>query len=341
MALVIERTTWQELQKTMDVLYKDNAYLTPYSEYSFLNKIKNSANIHRIREAKKYKLECCVVRDNGKVICVAPMLVNKTEKKLCLLGEFSSVGHLDFIYDARLTTQQLGDALHLVFSGYPGYVFLCDRISQFSLTKQVFDEKQTEPQSQDVCVKIDLTNYDEWYKNLKKSCRQNIRTSYNRLNTDGAAMTYQLFVNEKPPKKFWKENIALFSKRILEHTKLPKLLLYPMILFKRGEPLGRALYEAPNSIFANVYINNMLAATLNGVIANDGRAIITRLSIETDMGKYSPGGLLLNETIKEVCSKYSFIKSIDLSRGDEPYKYTYGGCEHYNYGYALKLGEDT
>lgn len=341
MALVIERATWNELRVTVDKLLEDNVYLTPYSEYSFLDRIKASANIHRVRESRKYTLECYVVRDDGNAVCVAPLLVNKVEKKLYLLGEFSSVGHLDFIYSAQLTTQQLSGVLDLVFSNYPGYVFLCDRISQFSLTKQVFDEKLIEPQSQDVCVKIDLTNYDEWYKALKKSCRQNIRTSYNRLNTDGADITFQLFINEKPPKKFWRENIALFSKRILEHTKLPKLLLYPMILFKRNETLGRALYEAQNSIFASVYINNKLAATLNGVIANDGRAIITRLSIETNMGKYSPGGLLLNETIKEVCSEYSFIKSIDLSRGDEPYKYTYGGCEHYNYGYNLKIGEDV
>lgn len=337
MALIMERTTWEQLQDTINELIKDNIYLTPYSEFTFLNKIKNTANIHRLRESKKYKLECYIVYDNNTAVFVAPLLVNNAEKKVCLLGEFSSVGHLDFIYSDKLTTQQLSEIVDLVFSNYTGYVFWCDRISQFSLTKEMFDEKQIFPCSQNICVKIDFSDYDGWYNHLTKSCRQNIRTSYNRLKNDNLEMSFVLYVYEKPPKFLWNKSIALFSKRILEHTKLPAFLLYPMILFKRNEALGKALYEAEPIIFASVYINNKLAGTLNGVVANDGRAIITRLSIEIGLKKYSPGGLILNETIKEICSKYSFIKSIDLSRGDEPYKYTYGGENHYNYSYKLEI----
>jgi hypothetical protein len=270
-------------------------------------------------------------------IFVAPLLVNKKEKLIYLLGEFSSVGHLDFIYSSTLNVEQFKEIFKLVFSDYRGYTFYCDRISQFSLTKRVLDANQVLPIRKDICVKIDLTNYDEWYKGLSKSCRQNIRTSYNRINNNNAEMSFYLYVKNTPPKKMWGENIKLFSKRILEHTKLSKRLLSAMIILKKYEALSKALYESSNIIFASVYINQKLAASLNGIIANDGRAIITRLSIETELGKFSPGGLLLNETIKEVCDKHCFIKSIDLSRGNEPYKYTYGGNEHYNHVYKIEV----
>lgn len=333
----IEKVAWKELRTIMDNLTKDNKYLTPYQTFEFLDKIKNGANLHRFREAKKYKLHCYVVYKEEKAVFVAPLLVNDNERRLYLLGEFSSVGHLDFIYNSHLSTKDFSNILQLVFSNYNGYVFCCDRISQFSLTYLFLKEKNITPTEKEICVKIDVNNYDEWHKALSKSCRQNLRTSYNRMNTDGVGLTFNMYVNSAPPQKAISDNIKLFSKRILEHTKLSKVLLLPMIVFKKTETFGKALYSSHNNIFASVYINNKLAASLNGLIANDGRAIITRLSIETKLGKYSPGGLLINETIKEICDKYSFIKSIDLSRGDEPYKYTYGGMEHYNYSYQIKV----
>lgn len=339
MKLRLESASWNKLQTTIEELYENNIYLTPYSEYKFLDKIRKTANIRRLFESKKFRLESYAVYDNDNAVLVAPLLVSKAMKRIYLLGEFSSVGHLDFIYSASATVQEIESAIDLVLSNYPRYTFCANRISQFSILKEVFNAKNIFPTSQDICVKIDLSSYDEWYKSLKKSCRQNLRTSYNRLNSDNVELSFKLFVNETPPKKLWKDNISLFSKRILEHTKLPKYLLCPMVLFKRNEVFGKTLYKAKNNIFASVILNGALAATLNGVIANDGRAIITRLSIETSFGRYSPGGLLLNETIKEVSSKYPFIKSIDLSRGDEPYKYTYGGENRYNYSYQFEISD--
>ena len=339
MGLRLESAPWKTLRTVFEELQKNNEFLNPYSEYDFLHKIRKTANIRRLRESKKFKIESYVVYNNDKAILIAPLLVSKKKKRIYLLGEFSSVGHLDFVYSASATLQEVSSAIDLVLGNYPGYAFCVDRISQFSMIRQIFDAKNILPTAQDICVKIDLSSYNEWYTNLNKSCRQNLRTSYNRLNSDNVELSFKLFVNETPPKKLWKDNISLFSKRILEHTKLPKFLLYPMVLFKRSEVFGKALYTAKNNIFANVYLNGTLAATLNGVLANDGRAVITRLSINTDLGRYSPGGLLLNETIKEVCSKYPFIKAIDLSRGDEPYKYTYGGENHYNYSYCFEISD--
>jgi len=55
-------------------------------------------------------------------------------------------------------------------------------------------------------------------------------------------------------------------------------------------------------------------------------------------GVYCPGGLLINETIKAIgAQNKADIISLDLSRGDEKYKYTYGGGEHYNYSFAVRM----
>ena len=70
-----------------------------------------------------------------------------------------------------------------------------------------------------------------------------------------------------------------------------------------------------------------------------GELLLLDCLLKQEWVNIAPGGLILNEVIKSVCEKYSFIRSIDLSRGNEAYKYTYGGVEHYNYTYRFKIGE--
>ena len=158
------------------------------------------------------------------------------------------------------------------------------------------------------------------------------------MNRENKKFRFLFYINEQPTKKYYKDHISLFSKRILEHSKLPKALFIPMKLFKQSDPLSKALLDYKDKIFAVFYIDNQLAGTINGVISNDGRVIVTRLSVNVKFGVYSPGGLLINETIKAITSQnIANIKSLDLSRGDEKYKYTYGGIEHFNYSFILRL----
>lgn len=328
---------WEDCSDVVKALACDNPYITPYCYYDFLSLLKGHPNIHKRKEYKQCAFRCFVVSKDGVSCFVAPLLINHAEKKLFLLGQFSSVGHSDFIYDKNLTVSEWWECVNALRALFAGYTLCLNQISEFSLTAKAMEETSIPHLAKDVCVKIDISEYEAWYAGLSKSCRQNLRTSYNRLRTDGIADEFFLYVNEVPSAKHRKDNIRLFSKRILEHTRLPKLLLLPMRVFKTYEPMTRALFSAPDSLFASVYLDGKLAATCNGVIANDGRAIITRLSFESNLKKYSPGGLLINELIKAVCEKYPFIRSIDLSRGDEPYKYTYGGVEHYNYSYEIVL----
>ena len=109
-----------------------------------------------------------------------------------------------------------------------------------------------------------------------------------------------------------------------------------MRLLKTKDSLTKALLEYRDKLFSGIFLNNVLVASLNGVVSNDGKAIITRLSVNKEYGVYCPGGLLINETIKTLCNGKNTIKSLDLSRGGEQYKYDYGGVEHYNYTYIIK-----
>lgn len=74
---------------------------------------------------------------------------------------------------------------------------------------------------------------------------------------------------------------------------------------------------------------------MQGFISNhDNVAVIPRLAINSAFNVYCPGGLLITDTIKWLIENSS-VRNLDLSRGNESYKYVYGGTEHYNFDFIM------
>lgn len=334
----LECIKWSDAKKIADSMYFQNAFLSPYSSYDFLDSIINTSNIRQKKQFKKCLFKLFVLSRDGEPVYLAPLFFDSKEKLVYLAGHFNSVGHIDFVYRDNVTREDFESLMTLLQKEFNDYSFLLDRISQFSKTYTFITEKGYEPCDKEICVKIDFNSYDKWFSSLSKSCRQNIRTAYNRINREEKTLKFNFYINEFPNKQYYNDHISLFARRILEHSKLPKVLYIPMKVFKKNDPLTKALLDCKNKIFSGIYLENKLIGTLNGVIANDGRAIITRLSINVKYGVYCPGGLLINETIKAICAQNKAnIISLDLSRGDERYKYTYGGNEHYNYSFVVRM----
>ena len=328
---------WEDLRPVCETLYDNNPYLSPYQEYSFLDRIKDSTNIHNLREWVACKNVFYVAKSGDNIIGVLPLVINKRNKEINILGYLCSVGHLDFLYKESISLQEFSAILDQIRSLYHNYTLHLDRISQFSLTYKYLSQMGIEPKVPSTCVKIDFGTYDEWLGSLSKSCKQNLRTANNRINRENKVLEVKTSIGEQPTEQMIVDNINLLSKRTIEHNKKSSLLFPLMKLLKEKEPFTKALLESKRFIGANVYLDGNVIAICNGVIANDGRAIITRLSIDTNYGVYCPGGIIINELIKAVIASGKPINSIDLSRGDEKYKYTYGGHEHYNYEYNIIL----
>ena len=328
---------WKDLRSVCDTLYENNPNISPYQEYSFLDIIRNSTNIHNIKEWLEGRNVTYVVKQDNDIIAVLPLVINNKKKTINLLGYLCSVGHLDFIYKRDLSEAEFFGMIDQLRSIYRGFDLRLDRISQFSKTNEYLVSAEEELIESSICVKIDLDTYDNWFGSLSKSCKQNIRTAYNRINRENRVLEVVTAIGATPSPRMVRDNIDLLSKRTIEHNKKSARLLPLMKLLKGKEAFTTALMTSKRFIGANVYLDGKAIAICNGLIANDGRAIITRLSIDTDYGVYCPGGLIINELIKAILNSNTHINSIDLSRGNEKYKYTYGGKEHYNYEYCIKL----
>lgn len=343
----VEQKSWKELKALIESIYSRNSQLTPYQSWEYLTSTGKGFTARHPLNMVGIKEKNFVLYVDGTPKAIAPLLVkNKNSKReVFLRGHFTGAGNLDFVFLNDFTFEKFELFVREINKSLGCPVWMIDRISEKSITysywkniSEIYKGKATK----EICVEIpcDVT-YDDWYKNLSKSTKQNIRTSYNRLKTDGKNVRYKAFFNQRIPSNLFKDIMVVASKRAIEYDgrnqKWLWRLYYPL---KCIDPVIKYLRRNENCFFSAVWIDGFLAASLIGIPSNDGRMIIPRLSYSSDFQRYSPGGILVNETMKELCtlSKYN---SFDLSRGEEKYKYTYGGIEHYIWDFEFTVTIDN
>jgi CelD/BcsL family acetyltransferase involved in cellulose biosynthesis len=98
-----------------------------------------------------------------------------------------------------------------------------------------------------------------------------------------------------------------------------------------------ALKKLSNVYHSILYIDKSIAGFCAGFVSHNGKIILPFLAINSVFSRYSPGAILITESIKFLVENHNY-KYFDLSRGEEKYKYTYGGIEHFNFTYEICLG---
>lgn len=251
--------------------------------------------------------------------CIFPMVVNKTSKQLFGLSHF---GRLDYD-DIIATTDDPALLIKMLQKGlldYHDYHVFIPNINENSLLYSVF-RKRLKPS--DNCVKISLpSSHNSYIHSLTKHQQQNIRTSYNKMARNGISYHLEEYdVQNKIPHKMWKHLCLLHHKRHKEHVTLFNLF---------RNPYYHILKKAPNHHIFVLFDNNVPMAYMAGLFSTKRNTYyIPRLCINEEYATYSPGIVLLCETIKQLI--INGISCIDLMIGDEPYKLAMGGTIHKNY----------
>lgn len=182
------------------------------------------------------------------------------------------------------------------------------------------------------CVELTLPDNEEEYKHmLSKSSKQNIRTANNRLIKDGYTIRFTfddktISIGEceklraiRMPKKMGNQSIAF---RI-------KSWIYNKLIFSFPQYLP--FYEDTNSHVMTAFIDKELVAFFNyGIDVRHRRINVMSAGTSEKYGWYSPGILLMFAYIQERINCKD-MDIVDFTRGNEKYKYSLGGHEHYNH----------
>lgn len=331
MNMKLKSANFKQLEASWEDLYSANHRLSPYSSYEY-NAIF-LRNYHygwtRILLMTRFFR---LVNSCGETIMVIPLY--GTRKKYYLFGDLASTGYLDFIYDESTNAECFEEAFCLLGKKLHGCTLLLNRINEKSMLNDYLSARYPYKRKE-VCVNIAFdSGFDAYMSSLNKKTRHNINTVKNRLMKDGLSFRLEVMINERIDARKEKEILSVYEKR--QKTRY-SIRCGPVsnTIRRLKNPICLSTACMQGNFNAILRFNDKQAAILCGYVSNDNRTVvIPRHAIDQTYAQYSPGLLLISETIRWL-SLHSSVRNLDLSRGDEHYKYLLGGVDHFNYSYEI------
>lgn len=317
----IRKISFKNSKETWNSLYNSNGSISPYMSYEFQRIYKQNLWAGEKRLGAKYEVYMAI--DDQKELCVIPMI--KKGIYYYIAGDLCATGALDFIYDSNLCVEYMLAILNELRKTLNGKIIL-NKIPEETVLGHALllsDYKK------ETCVSIKFpSDYEDYFKSLSKSVRQNIRTAKNRMNRENKKYEFSVRMGgiERDTNK---EIMLLYNQRSAERQNRK---IHPIIRFVRENfnPITKCSLELDNAFLSMIFIDDVLAGFMSGFLTSDGKkCIVPRLAINSNYGVYCPGSLLISDTIDYFIQETD-VRILDLSRGDEKYKYSMGGEEHYN-----------
>lgn len=259
--------------------------------------------------------------NNGHNCCIIPLAVNGKRRKINGISFFGRLDYEDIISSSS-EPSFINHCLQAVLSEYTGYHIFVNNIYEKGYLFYALKDHLSFDRD---CVAINLpANYEEYINGLSKHQRQNIRTSYNRLQHDNIKIKLLTFdSSNRIPRHLWLLCQKLYERRGLESGN--KLRLW----WKRSQnAFSHILHHVEGHRIYVLMHGDIPIAYMAGMVKNNCY-YVPRLSHELNYNKYSPGIVLICETVKVLIAEG--IQTLDLMRGEEPYKLAMGGTIHKNY----------
>jgi hypothetical protein len=257
-------------------------------------------------------------------------------------GNMINFGHLlgpsdyfDLVHSPRIATDQFQALIKQIQIDFKARAIRFSYLKETSKFYQAIAQMPTVVSFRSPCVGVSLpADYEVYFASLSKSVRQNIRTAYNRLKKNGLQFHLEIYGKSDSPQIPWEILKQLYQLRHGFKKKYWKSKLYHWLNYGFGREKDMFDFEATRETdftLAVLKINEEIAAYFFG-FQSQNTIEINRVVINDQFKFYSPGLVLFNEYIK---TEIPHLECIDLTRGDEKYKFDLGGQENFIYSGRL------
>lgn len=311
-----------KVKESWNEIYKNNIEIKPTQSFGYYSSLFKTYYLHPRRLTKR---RISINLFNGAIKndrMILPLVVDRKKQTLQGIANYKRLDYEDVISSAN-DLQFIKNGIGSILSQYRGYKISFSNINEDSLLYSVLNKLLI---PEEPCVKILLPkSYNCYYTSLSKHQRQNIRTAYNKINSENLVLRTFSKRDTRIPKTIWNECERIYEQRHnLGGTK-----------FQVWENRQRNAYhhifqKVDESVINILYYKGKIIAYMAGLYRDCQKCYyIPRLCINNDYANLSPGIILLNEVIKEMINKKQEI--LDLMLGDEPYKLAMGGVVTMNY----------
>ena len=293
--------------------------------------------LRNLIERRPLKLRIFVVFDKNRPVFLAPVRLGG--KYADILGGNECFDKVDFVYFCHefsefnsafqyfLSELKIRYGIKIMYAQYileNSFLGKALADTELCIRKSVF---------KNVAISRKTDSYESYIACLSKSTRQNLRTSYNRLEKENMIPELYVTVSGKSDKKLKKTCLKVYNER--QFTAYHKN--FSFYLYGLGKWSNRTLWNKnTDTIMIVLRFNGNVAAFLQGYKFKN-RLDVFRLAISDEYRFYSPGMVLISETMKYVYEGQLDFDVLDLCRGEEEYKYRMGGEVYNTTSYELLL----
>lgn len=286
-----------------------------------------------------------VMRD-GEMILGAPVRV-LSSAILEVAGSSDRFDFVDFIYNPNVSRELHQEAFGVLLDHWKRngvtevrWNYLETAAKSYDYAKAyLLDDNQA---VESVLIPLAAPSFEEHFSDLSKGTRQNIRTAYNRSKRDGRSLEFHIYQavegwSEKATeelKAIRKQHLDVYLKRQATRYDHGDIIFR---LFKRKADFLHGVISSPYGFMADITLDGQIAAFMHGYSNQRRNSIeIPRLALNPEFSFYSPGILLVVETLKYLYQT-SDRPSLDLCRGTEQYKLSLGGELYTTNSFTIKL----
>ena len=311
---------WKEMEaQASPFLYYD------YVKYVWLHTSRFSAYMPRIAYVES--------RPHGKILMIVPLRWNIYKRCYKMLTDIQGCGKADALFDLQLSEEAKHTCVDF-FYAHIGHKCYFRRLPSEALLRDDINGIKLDNKQQ-ICVKIDFDcGVENLLHSLHKSVRQNVRTAYNRLNKDNIGVELKVYRGSQMTDSVWRQIMDIYLDRLFSKYKtkakrntIQKFIHYWKYRYIKHDT--QSLRHLSNSFHAVLVGNGDIMAFLSGFMSmDDTTLVVPRLAINDSYHFYSPGYLLIVETLRYL-EHETHCRCLDLSRGDERYKTDLGGTNYY------------
>lgn len=274
-----------------------------------------------------------VLLNNNVPRILAPIQIDRKNKLYGILGSKGTAKNLDFIGNG--TEFEVGVLTDYILTDNKNSIFYFEDITENAIVYPYLANNYSSTKTMNSYIIKIMDNEEEYLRILSKSTRQNIRTAYNRMNKDDIKYGLSVYSPTNPIDKKIKFRIVDILQDRAQHwigKRVNKNIL--RLLYSSIRQINiNSINQIKETYCFTVSLNEEVAAFMIAY-KNKESFLVPKLAIDINYGRYSPGAVLIIESLKWLRENTN-VKYLDLSRGDEKYKTTYGGVKYLNHFFKI------
>lgn len=347
---VLEFIPFDNLESTWKAMETET--VSPFMYYDYMRYI--------VRDEKRnpfhsVRIACIKDGNSGEIRMIVPLVYVRGRKPYYkMLGDIGGCDIADALYKDGISEEDKLECIRFFYDSFPGPMKLFRLWEQSPLYLNAPKERivsATPVVYADIPV---LESWEAYLASLSGNARHNVTRAFRRMDRDGVEHRLEVYGGDRPlPKEVWallmktyyarfhnKYKRGVFSNQtkggiLVQTAKYVHYLTFKKHWFYHKHD-SISIPELQNARTYVLWNGDDMISFACGFLTHDRKVCsYPRLAINEKYDYYTPGCVLLAEILQHYMAE-GVTEHLDLSRGDEPYKFKMAAIPYNTYDIVLK-----